>query len=320
MKYVSASFLVLVTTCVILVCLLLTGCAERRYAHVQGENIAVIGYSEGPVQYVLRQGDIVQLLDTETEPSRILIAIPPRNGWTDRFNLRIVGQVPHARAEVVRKTDIVDVRNKEALIAVLFPRVRADVVRLENEDAELQLPEIRDVWIAKTSVVVDGLGLVEVGPVNRPDRTVETSVADALAANNAAIEGIITGNAEFTEEEFSSLLTVLWNQNSGGSSIPIDRITTSFEPDKLTVGIELAGGSTVYLTGKLILTDDHLIQVEMNDVGIEQVTGEGIVALRASQPLIQIAERIVNRALADSRTGVPADVEIGEGVIRIGYR
>ena len=153
-------------------------------------------------------------------------------------------------------------------------------------------------------------------PVAVPDRDIAIDVDTALAAQDMLMGGMMMGSAELTEGEFSSLLTVLLEQNSGEAN-PVKAVKVWFEPDgeivarvELVKGIlpESFGGNSLDLAGKISVDNGQL----MLDLAGASAGGFGV----SDAMLAPIAGEI-NAALADLGA-VPVDVETGEGTVSVG--
>ena len=153
-------------------------------------------------------------------------------------------------------------------------------------------------------------------PVAVPDRDIEISVDTALAAQEMLMGGMMMGGAELSESEFSSLLTVLMDQNSGEAN-PVDAIKVWFEPgNEVTAQVALVegvlpetfGGNSLDLAGKLDVDGGQLmLMLEAASAG-----GFGVNAA-----LLGPINDQINAALA-GLGAVPVDVETSEGSVSLG--
>ncbi|MCB0085714.1 MAG: hypothetical protein KDE47_32455 [Caldilineaceae bacterium] len=149
------------------------------------------------------------------------------------------------------------------------------------------------------------------GQAMMPDREVEISMDAAMAGQNKAIQGALSGQATLTESEFSSLITMLLQQNAG-SEVPIDSVQAMFDPGKIYIVANLAqsvgGIDKVGLVGNVVV-QDHIVSVELDQAfaGNLVVSG-GLASL--------IADRI-NAALNDPRLGTIVGVETGDGTVTL---
>jgi predicted small lipoprotein YifL len=162
-------------------------------------------------------------------------------------------------------------------------------------------------------LLVASLAACTAAPVALPDREIAVDVTTALDAQNKAM-GLMSGDVEWTEGEFSSLLSVLLQQN-GGENNPVTDVKVWFEPDNqvfISVGLKdgvLPTGNTLDLAGTVGVEDNHVV------VDVQQV-GAGNVSLSGDM-LAPISAQI-NAALADPSMGVAADVATDTGSITVG--
>lgn len=153
-------------------------------------------------------------------------------------------------------------------------------------------------------------------PVAVPDRDIEISVDTALAAQEMLMSGLMMGEAQLSESEFSSLLTVLLEQNSGDAN-PVDAVKVWFEPGNevvaqvaLVEGVLPAtfGGNTLDLAGTVDVDGGQLkLMLDGASAGGFGVSGA---------MLAPIADQI-NAALA-SLGAMPVSVETSEGSVSVG--
>lgn len=163
-------------------------------------------------------------------------------------------------------------------------------------------------------LLVASLAACTAAPVSVPDRPIDISVDTALAAQNKVANLMMAGNVEWTEAEFSSLLSVLLEQNSGDGN-PIDAINVWFEPDnqiyiqvQLVDGV-LPSGNTVDLAGTIAVEDNHVV-VDLQQAGAGNLSVSGAILSPISQQ--------INAALADPSMGVAVDVSTDSGMINVG--
>ncbi|MCB0133262.1 MAG: hypothetical protein KDD78_20505 [Caldilineaceae bacterium] len=146
------------------------------------------------------------------------------------------------------------------------------------------------------------------GNVMVPDREVAISMDDAMAAQNKAMEGLMMGSVEWTEGEFSSLLTALIEQNLGEGA-PITGVTAWFEPDNmLYLRVGLPGGLSADLGGQ-IMVEDNMIKVDLSEAGA--------AGMAVSGAMLDVVEGAINRALDDPSLGVAVNVETGDGTLAL---
>jgi len=153
-------------------------------------------------------------------------------------------------------------------------------------------------------------------PVQVPDRPIDISVDTALTAQDMLMAGMMMGGAELTESEFSSLLTVLLDQNSGDAN-PVDSIKVWFEPDNqvlaqvaLVDGVLPAtfGGNSLDLAGTLGVEGGQL----MLDLSGASAGGFGV-----GEAMLGPINAQINAALA-GLGGLPVTVETAEGTVSVG--
>jgi predicted small lipoprotein YifL len=162
-------------------------------------------------------------------------------------------------------------------------------------------------------LLVASLAACTAAPVAVPDREITVDVTTALDAQNKAM-GLMSGDVEWTEAEFSSLLSVLLEQN-GGENNPANDIKVWFEPDNqivISVGLEegvLPSGNTLDLAGSIGVENNHVV-VDLQQVGAGNMSISGAA-------LAPISAQI-NAALADPSLGVAVDVSTTSGSITVG--
>jgi len=162
-------------------------------------------------------------------------------------------------------------------------------------------------------LLVASLAACTAAPVALPDREIAVDVNTALDAQNKAM-GLMSGDVQWTEGEFSSLLSVLLQQN-GGENNPVTDVKVWFEPDNqvfISVGLKdgvLPTGNTLDLAGTVGVEDNHVV-VDLQQAGAGNVSISGAM-------LAPISAQI-NAALADPSMGVAADVATDSGSITVG--
>ena len=144
------------------------------------------------------------------------------------------------------------------------------------------------------------------GDVQVPDRAVEISMDEALAAQDAAMAGVLMGSAEWTESQFSSLVTELIKQNAAG--VPIESVKAWFTSEGLVLSVALTDGSAVVLSGN-VMVEDNRIKVDL--------TGASALGMSVASPLLDVVEGAINRALDDPSLGVAVGVNMGEGTLSV---
>ncbi len=146
-----------------------------------------------------------------------------------------------------------------------------------------------------------------------PDRDVEVSLDTALAAQDAGIAGLMMGNLQWTESEFSSFLTELVKQNAGEANV-VENITAWFEPgNEVFLRVELTPGTmpfgnVVELAGNVDVEGNY-VQVDLSDAAVG--------GMRVAGPMLDVVSGAINRALADPSLGVAVDVETGDGTLGV---
>ena len=162
-------------------------------------------------------------------------------------------------------------------------------------------------------LLLASLAACTAAPVAVPDREITVDVTTALDAQNKAM-GLMSGDVQWTEAEFSSLLSVLLEQN-GGENNPVNDVKVWFEPDNqivISVGLQdgvLPSGNTLDLAGSVSVENNHVV-VDLQQVGAGNMSLSGAV-------LAPISAQI-NAALADPSLGVAVDVSTESGSITVG--
>lgn len=169
-------------------------------------------------------------------------------------------------------------------------------------------------WVAGLMAVMVSvmLSACVAQPTAVPTRSVDISMEQALAAQNK-LGDLMMGSVEWTESEFSSLLTVLVQQNAG-EEMPIESVTIWFEADNqvaIRVLLEdeiVAGVNSLDVIGTIDVENNHVV------VNVDQAGAGG---LSLSPTVLPAISEQINAALADPQLGVAAGVETDEGVVRI---
>jgi hypothetical protein len=145
-----------------------------------------------------------------------------------------------------------------------------------------------------------------------PNRTVDVNIDTALAAQGK-LGNLMMGSVEWSESEFSSLLSVLLEQNSGENN-PVDAVHVWFEPNNQVVvrvalkpGV-LPFGNTLDLAGSIAVEANHVV-VDINQAGAGNMSISGVV--------LDGINGQINAALADPQLGVAANVETSSGMIKV---
>ena len=162
-------------------------------------------------------------------------------------------------------------------------------------------------------LLVASLAACTAAPVAVPDRDIEVSVDTALAAQ-AKLTDLMMGKVEWTEAEFSSLLSVLLEQNSG-ENVPVDAVLVWFEPDnKVVIQVALKegvlpAGNTLDLAGTVGVEANH-VKIDLEAAGVGNMSvGSALLAPISAQ---------INSALADPSLGVAVNVATDTGMISVG--
>jgi predicted small lipoprotein YifL len=162
-------------------------------------------------------------------------------------------------------------------------------------------------------LLVASLAACTAAPVAVPDREIMVDVNTAFEAQNKAM-GLMAGSVEWSEAEFSSLLSVLLQQN-GGENNPVTDIKVWFEPGNqvfISVGLKdgvIPTGNTLDLAGTVGVDMNHVV-VDLQQVGAGNMSISGAA-------LAPISAQI-NAALADPSLGVAVDVSTDTGMITVG--
>ncbi|MFN2203710.1 MAG: hypothetical protein ACK2UO_21115 [Caldilineaceae bacterium] len=153
-------------------------------------------------------------------------------------------------------------------------------------------------------------------PVQVPDRNIDISVDTALAAQDMLMSGMMMGGAELTESEFSSLLTVLLDQNSGDAN-PVDSIKVWFQPDNEVVaqvalvdGVlpKTFAGNSLDLSGKLAV-EGGMLKLMLD--------GASAGGFGVSPAMLGPINDQINAALAGLGS-LPVNVTTSEGMVNVG--
>jgi hypothetical protein len=140
------------------------------------------------------------------------------------------------------------------------------------------------------------------------------NIDDALAAQDAGMAGLMAGNLELSNDQLSSFLTVLLQQNTG-ANFPIQEIATCFEPGgKVLVRIGLLddvllGADTIEAVGSVSTEGGHVA------IDLDEASANGFTV---SGPILDAISAQVNAALADPSMGTIISVDTGDGTISLG--
>jgi hypothetical protein len=147
--------------------------------------------------------------------------------------------------------------------------------------------------------------------VTVPDRPLTVDVDTALAAQNK----LMTGQLSWTESEFSSLLSVLLDQNTSDNN-PVTGINVWFEPDnEVIVRVDLKDGvipvgNTLDLAGKVSVVNGYLnITLDQAGAGNMSVSGAMLAPISAQ----------INSALSGpGMMQLPVNVHTESGMLSVG--
>ena len=140
-----------------------------------------------------------------------------------------------------------------------------------------------------------------------PERDVEISVDAALAAQDAAMAGLMAARIVVTESEFSSLVNLLLQQNAGMASI--GELTFWFTPDAMYIRTTLPDGSSFDIVGNIAVENSQII-VDLIGASSDDYVVPGST--------LDVIEGAINRALDDITLGVALDLKTGDGFLEIG--
>ena len=127
------------------------------------------------------------------------------------------------------------------------------------------------------------------------------------------MSGMLTGNIELTEEQFSSLLSELLKTNSG-PNFPISEIQAWFEPnDEIFLRAVLKpnvllSGDTLDLKGTVGVMDNHVT------LNLQQA---GMGSLSVGEPMMSMISQQINSVLAGPQFGVAASVKTDTGKLMV---
>ncbi len=136
------------------------------------------------------------------------------------------------------------------------------------------------------------------------ERSPDISMDAAMEAQNKAMAGLMAGQVEWTESEFSSLLTALIQQNLGSDMI--SGVGANFNPDnEVVLAVGTPFGEAV-LSGKLMV-EDNILQIDLEEASA--------MGMSAAGSILGVVEGAINRALDDPSLGVAVGVETGDGTL-----
>ena len=132
----------------------------------------------------------------------------------------------------------------------------------------------------------------------------EISQETALAAQEKAMTGLLTGSIELTSSEFSSLVTGLIQANA--PNLPLDEVSYCFSPDDSYVKITTTEGSLIEMVGDQTIEDNRFVvslqAMSLNGQTLDEATLDTMVGA-------------VNRALDDPSLAVDGTIEYGDDVV-----
>lgn len=149
--------------------------------------------------------------------------------------------------------------------------------------------------------------------VQVPKRTISVSTKEAMDAQNAGMTALASGNVEWSESQFSSLLSELLKANSG-SDTPIKAIHAWFEPKNeiyLRVVLKqkvLRVGDTLDLKGTVAVLHNHVV------VTLQQA---GAGNMSVGEPMLAALNAQINGMLANANLGVAATVKTDTGKLML---
>ncbi|MFN8439694.1 MAG: hypothetical protein U0175_02940 [Caldilineaceae bacterium] len=149
--------------------------------------------------------------------------------------------------------------------------------------------------------------------VKMPTRTISITQQDAIDGQNAAMSGLLSGKVEWTENQFSSLISGLLTSNSG-PNMPVTAIHAWFEPNNeiyLRVVLKphvLRAGETLDLAGKVNVENKHVV------VNLQQA---GMGNMSVSDLLLSTISGQINSVLAGANFGVAASVQTASGTLTV---
>ena len=149
-----------------------------------------------------------------------------------------------------------------------------------------------------------------------PNRDIEVNVDSALAAQNKIADLMTAGKVDWTENEFSSLLTVLLEQNSGENN-PIASIKVWFQPDnKFYAQISLVDGVLPNTIAAKTLELVGTVDVEDGKV-VLNLDGASAGGFGVAPAMLSPINEQINAALAGLNLGVPVNVSTDTGEVSV---
>ena len=179
------------------------------------------------------------------------------------------------------------------------------------------MPQQRKLTLVVMILLVVGLlAGCTASAVEVPKRAITINNDEASAAQQAGLSALASGKVEWTENQFSSLLTEGLAQNTG-KQMPIRAIQAWFEPNNelyLRVLLKehvLKQGDSLKLKGAVEVKEHHVV-VKFQQAGIGDMS--------VSEPLLTMINTQLDNVLAGANLGVAATVktETGKLLINLG--
>jgi len=149
-----------------------------------------------------------------------------------------------------------------------------------------------------------------------PDRAIAVDVNTALEAQNKVANLMTAGEVQWSEAEFSSLLSVLLDQNSGENN-PVDAVLVWFEPgNKVIAQVALIDGVLPPTLGGDALNLSGVVSVEGGAVKLD-LDGASAGGLGIDAAFLAPVNAQINQALAGLGLGVPVTVETDSGSVTV---
>lgn len=149
-----------------------------------------------------------------------------------------------------------------------------------------------------------------------PDRDIAVDVNTALEAQNKVANLMTAGEVQWSETEFSSLLSVLLDQNSGENN-PIDSVKVWFEPgNKVIAQVSMIDGVLPPTLGGNTLNLSGVVGVEGGAVTVN-LDGASAGGMGISSAFLGPVNSQINAALAGLGLGVPVTVATDSGSVTV---
>jgi hypothetical protein len=168
-------------------------------------------------------------------------------------------------------------------------------------------------WVVVLVVAILAISLsaCTASSVMVPDREVTVDVSTALEAQNK----LMSGNLSWTESEFSSLLSVLLDQNTS-DAMPVEDIKVWFEPNnQVIIRVTLAEGiiptgNTLDLAGTVSVQNGYL-SIDLDQAGAGNMSVSGAV-------LDPISAQINSALSGPGMMPLPLNVTTDTGMLSLG--